>query len=387
MAVTLAGNLFVSVAGIVLIQPLVHLAVVDGVLDLGVLHQMLHGLVRVAWSESPAQSIVRMALVVGVTFLGEDLESRPEIFDRPVVVSFLEADVAHLVAADGPGLQVPGLFQFREGFKKGFLRIVVPAEGCLRRCHLRQPDRNLALQSHGLVDVAGAAGIFKALLILSHAVVDFRSHSAADSQFQRILLPFADADGLENVLFSLRRLLGREADSRQGVQRAGHPDVIFEFARQRKCRPGIFQRLVVVGLAEICYGKDVVAVALELFGHGLLAGGQSLEGVIDGLVVVLSVVVPLPRPVPGQGLDAVCLAAGKQPDRLFCKAFLSQMLKKGFRRLSCPASFLAVERRNERVHHILGICGQGEKKEYVGQYNSGRLHFQSYAGAEVWARA
>ena len=161
-----------------------------------------------------------MAFIVGVPFLGEHLESRPEISDRPVVVSFPETDVAHLVAGDGPGLQVPGLFQLREGFKKGFLRIVIPAEGDLRRRHLRQPDGHLVLKSKSLVDVAGAAGIFKALLILPHAVVDFRSHSAADSQFQRILLPFADADGLENVLLPLRRLLGRKADSGQSVQRA-----------------------------------------------------------------------------------------------------------------------------------------------------------------------
>ncbi len=43
--VPLAGNLFVTITGVVLVKSLVHLAVVERIINLGVLHQMLHSLV------------------------------------------------------------------------------------------------------------------------------------------------------------------------------------------------------------------------------------------------------------------------------------------------------------------------------------------------------
>ena len=143
MPVPFAAYLLVAVKGVVLVESLVHPAVVERVLDLGVLHQMGHGLVRVARHKSLAESQMGMTHVIGVPFLGEHPESRVEIFSGPWFIFFLKTDLPKLIAADGPRLHVAGLLKLRQSLQQGLLRLIVPFHGDLRRRHLRQPHRRL----------------------------------------------------------------------------------------------------------------------------------------------------------------------------------------------------------------------------------------------------
>ena len=54
MMVSIAGDLLLEVAGVIFIETLIHLAVIERVLDVCVQHQMLYGFIGIAGGQSPA---------------------------------------------------------------------------------------------------------------------------------------------------------------------------------------------------------------------------------------------------------------------------------------------------------------------------------------------
>ena len=150
---------------------------------------------------------------------GEDFERITEILLRLLRFSGFKQNLPVNIGTDCPGLKVPRFLKSRHGLVQTIPCLPGFFQGKMSDGHLRKPYGCLVRPARQCIDTVCPAGIFEALPVFAHSVVDFCCHATADCQFQGVFFLFAKPDCLKYVLFSLCGLTGCQAYSCQGVER------------------------------------------------------------------------------------------------------------------------------------------------------------------------
>ena len=248
------------------------------------------------------------APIIEVAHLREDAGCLAKSLHGRLLLLLSQKDKTHLVESDAEGVDIAHAAERGNSFLIDGDGLVVTLHSAQCRPLHGEPDGHLSLIAKQRVDYVCLLRILKRTLVIAELIVDFRRHAIDDGLSRSVVCAGGIAQRLQDVLFSLSRVVGSQVDARQGIEGGGSLVRIAQLLVDADATRGILCGCREVGQPHTDNGQQIEAVALG--GIVMTVEGQCAERILAGEPILLGIVEPLSSPIPHLLAQRVCGCVG-----------------------------------------------------------------------------